>query len=117
MSAGIAEGCREGHVSQGKRPTAPLTEAQLETQAGMELLALCQTMTEDGSALDREISDLREWLERNRESDFPSVGFLTAAAKTILADGKVEVPSGSSVGVPGRAPEARPAPASAGPAS
>jgi hypothetical protein len=62
----------------------------LETQAGADLLALCQTVTEDGSISDREVEDLREWLQRNRGSDFPSIGFLSATVEEILADGKID---------------------------
>jgi hypothetical protein len=66
-----------------------LTKAQLQTAAGAELLALCQSVTEDGSLSKEEIIGIRDWLVRNRDVELPSVQFLFETLKSILADGKV----------------------------
>jgi hypothetical protein len=72
------------------RRTVPLTRAQLQTAAGAELLVLCQTITEDGSIKEDEVSALRDWLQRNHDSDLPSVEFLTSTVEKIIADGRVD---------------------------
>ncbi|MFZ1058149.1 MAG: HIRAN domain-containing protein [Candidatus Rokuibacteriota bacterium] len=53
------------------------------------MIALCQTVTEDGRLVDQEIAALRQWLEENRGSDLPAVAFLVVTVERILADGKV----------------------------
>lgn len=66
-----------------------LTKSQTAAGPGIELLALCQTVTEDGSLSDVEIGQLRDWLAENRTSDLPAISFLTSIVATILHDGKV----------------------------
>jgi hypothetical protein len=66
-----------------------LTKAQLQTAAGAELLALCQSVTEDGSLAKEEIVGIRDWLVRNRDLDLPAIQFLFETLKRILADGVV----------------------------
>jgi hypothetical protein len=66
-----------------------LRRSQLESGAGAELLALCQTVTEDGSVSNDEILALRSWLKENRQCDFPAIGFLTAIVERIIADRRV----------------------------
>ncbi len=66
-----------------------LTKSQVSAGPGIELLALCQTITEDGSLSDAEIGQLRDWLTENREGELPAIGFLTSIVETILQDGKV----------------------------
>ena len=46
-----------------------LTKKQQKTVAGTELLALCQTITDDGQIANDEIVELRNWLHTNRDSD------------------------------------------------
>jgi len=72
-----------------KKPRLSLTKTQIQAGLGAELLTLCQAVTEDGSLSNEEISELRRWLETNRSSDLPAIGFLVATLERILADGKV----------------------------
>lgn len=66
-----------------------LTKAQIQTAAGAELLALCQTVTEDGSLSEEEIAGLRSWLEENRSVGFPSIEHLSRIIEDAISDGKV----------------------------
>jgi HIRAN domain len=72
-----------------QKPRISLSKAQAQVGVGAELLALCQSVTEDGSLSNDEIAALRTWLEANRASDLPAIGFLVATLERILADGKV----------------------------
>lgn len=74
-----------------KKPRLSLTKSQILAGAGAELLALCQTVTEDGSLSKKEIVELREWLESNRSSELPAIEFLASTLERILADKKVTV--------------------------
>ncbi|MDP2373282.1 HIRAN domain-containing protein [Reyranella sp.] len=77
-------------VSQGlKVARLSLSKRQTDAGPGAELLALCQTVTEDGSLSEAEVGQIREWLADNRASDLPAIGFLTSVVETILRDGKV----------------------------
>jgi hypothetical protein len=71
------------------KPRRSLTKTQLETPAGAELLSLCQTITEDGRVSEAEVTALRDWLSRNRDSGLPSEDFLIATVEEILADGRI----------------------------
>lgn len=53
------------------------------------MLALCQSVTEDGSLSADEIVALRAWLQANRNSNLPAIGFLAGVVEQILADGRV----------------------------
>jgi hypothetical protein len=53
------------------------------------LIALCQTVTEDGHLADEEIAALREWLVDHRGADLPAIAFLQETVERILADAKV----------------------------
>lgn len=66
-----------------------LTKSQVSAGPGVELLALCQTVTEDGSLSDAEVSQLRDWLAENRTADLPAIDFLASIVETVLHDGKV----------------------------
>ena len=66
-----------------------LTKKQQETVAGTELLALCQTITDDGQISNNEIVELRNWLHANRVSDLPAIDFLVETVERIIADRKV----------------------------
>ena len=66
-----------------------ITKSQVAAGPGTELLALCQTITEDGSLSDAEIGHLRDWLAENRGGELPAIGFLASVVETILHDGKV----------------------------
>lgn len=53
------------------------------------MLALCQSVTEDGSLSKDEILAIRGWLHANQSSDLPAIEFLAATLQRIIADGKV----------------------------
>lgn len=72
-----------------KNPRVSLSKAQIQEGVGAELLTLCQTVTADGVLTLAEINELRAWLDVNRNSDLPAIGFLVATLDRILADGKV----------------------------
>jgi len=76
-------------ASESSKSRISLTKSQLQTEAGAELLALCQAITEDGSLSEQEIGAMKRWLDDNRSADLPSVAFLTATVERIIADGKV----------------------------
>jgi hypothetical protein len=69
-----------------KKNRLSLTSTQTQTAIGAELLALCQSVTEDGVLQKEEIKALRDWLRANRECDLPSVGFLCDTVERIIAD-------------------------------
>lgn len=71
--------------SRGQR--IALSKAEQETAIGIELLDLCQTITEDGRILDEEVSALRSWLEDNAHVDLPAIEALRLCVTEILADG------------------------------
>jgi hypothetical protein len=68
-------------------PTAPagsknrisITAAQAKTEAGAQLLKLCQEVTGDGQLSDEEIAAIRHWLVENSTVELPAVAFLSAA--------------------------------------
>lgn len=69
-----------------KKPRLSLTKTQAQAGVGAELLALCQSITEDGKLQKEEIKALRDWLGINQNSDFPSIGFLCETVGRIIAD-------------------------------
>lgn len=66
-----------------------ITKLQRETAAAADLIALCQTITEDGRLSEEEIHALRRWLDERRGSGLPAIEFLTETVNRILADGKI----------------------------
>lgn len=66
-----------------------LSKKQQETIAGADLIALCQTITEDGQIANEEIIDLRNWLAANRDSGLPAIDFLVETVERIITDRKV----------------------------
>ena len=54
-----------------------LSAKQQLSDAGVELIELCSTITENGRLLDPAIEALKEWSERYRDADFPSRELLT----------------------------------------
>ena len=70
-------------------PRTSLTKKQLGTEAGLELLSICQSITADGRVADEEIHALRAWIERNRAAELPAVEFLAATLERVLADGVI----------------------------
>jgi hypothetical protein len=53
-----------------------ITKLQRRTAAAVDLIALCQTITEDGSLADVEVAGLKEWLTENQHADLPAKDFL-----------------------------------------
>jgi hypothetical protein len=74
---------------QPRKVRLSLTKAQIQAGVGAELLALCQSVTEDGSLSKEDIVALRSWLKANRSSDLPAVAFLAWTVERTVADGKV----------------------------
>jgi len=66
-----------------------ITSSQAASGAAADLVALLQTITEDGRIGNSEIKSLRNWLETNKDCGLPSVPFLTLTIDAIAADGKV----------------------------
>jgi hypothetical protein len=69
-----------------RRRTVPLTKTQLQTEAGAELLALCERITADGRVTDDEVKELEAWLARHETTDLPAVAFLRTCVSAILED-------------------------------
>ena len=55
----------------------------------MDLLDLCQTVTEDGSISGEEVGILKKWLDENRPADLPAITLLINTIEQILEDGKI----------------------------
>jgi hypothetical protein len=82
----------------GKRRIS-ITKLQRRTAAAVELIALCQTITADGSLTDVEIAALKEWLIDNEKIDVPAKDFLLLTVTKILADGRVSAEKRDNVGL------------------
>jgi hypothetical protein len=67
-------------------PRLSLTPKQLETAVGIDLLALCQRVTADGSISSTEADELRRWLEESASIEMPAIGYLRGTVERILAD-------------------------------
>lgn len=76
-------------ANSGKNARVTVSKRDRETEIGLELLQLCQTITADGQVLDAEIVGLNEWLETNQHVDLPAVPFLSKVVGQIVADGVV----------------------------
>jgi hypothetical protein len=70
-------------------PRVSLTKRQLETEAGSELLGICQEIIDDGALSDAEIARLRDWLRVNEGADLPARDHLFALVEQVLRDGKI----------------------------
>ena len=66
-----------------------LTARQKEARAGIELLVLCNTITENGRLFDDDMAALSEWKERYRDSALHGREQLTHTLDRILADGMI----------------------------
>jgi hypothetical protein len=67
-------------------PRVSLSNMQLQTPAGAELLALCESIKADGQLSKDDIVRLAQWLRTHRECDLPAVAFLTEVVERIVAD-------------------------------
>jgi len=70
-------------------PRVSLTAKQLETAVGIDLLALCQRITADGSVTQEEVQELTRWLDETASIELPSLGYLRGTVQRILEDGQV----------------------------
>lgn len=66
-----------------------ITKLQRQTDVGVALIALCQTVTDDGSLSDDEIHALSEWIRENDSSDLPAIRHLQSVVNQVIADGVV----------------------------
>lgn len=73
----------------GRNRRVSLTKSQRNTEIGIELISLCQSITEDGSLSDDEIRDLERWLKDNESADLPAIAFLLETLRKCLDDGKI----------------------------
>ena len=72
-----------------RNPRLSLTSKQRESAAGVDLLALCQRVTADGSITADEAEELMRWLRENPSADIPAISYLRGTVERIIADGKV----------------------------
>jgi len=75
--------------TQPKRRRLSLSKAQRETAAGIELLSLCEAVTEDGRISDDEIGLLRGWADHHADCDLPAHEYIAATITKVLADGVI----------------------------
>jgi hypothetical protein len=66
-----------------------ITKLQRQSAAGADLIALCQTVTEDGSLSEEEVAGLRQWLDDHASTDLPARDYLFHTVAQIVADGRV----------------------------
>ncbi len=72
--------------SDANKTRLSLTMSQTQAGAGAELLALCQSLTENGSISDAEARELKAWLLDHRSADLLSVQFLTSVVEQTVTD-------------------------------
>lgn len=66
-----------------------LSQSQLATALGAELLSLCQSVTADGRLAPEELEGLRRWLGDAAAADIPALSYLRASIERVLADGRI----------------------------
>jgi hypothetical protein len=66
-----------------------LTHAELCTELGRELLALCQSVTADGRLSPDELEALKQWLRDAETASMPAAKHLRWVIAKVLADGKI----------------------------
>jgi hypothetical protein len=66
-----------------------ISNAQAQSGAAAELVALLQSVTSDGRISSDEIKELHRWLQRNRDTGLPGIELLAMTIETIAADGRV----------------------------
>jgi HIRAN domain len=75
--------------TQKRSPRVSLTKRQLQSAMGVELVSLCQTITQDGRLDQTELSLLQGWLDAHQDASLPSVSYLTAIVKQVLNAGSI----------------------------
>jgi hypothetical protein len=83
QEAGEAAGAPEKRLS--------ITKKQLQSDSAVELVALCQTVTADGTLSEVEVGELQRWLNDHRGADFPAIAFLTSTVEKITSDRRITV--------------------------
>jgi hypothetical protein len=66
-----------------------LTHAELCTELGRELLALCQSVTSDGRLSPEELAGLKQWLSDAETAAMPAAKHLRGVIQKVLADGMI----------------------------
>src|SRR5512134_1300403 len=74
-----------------------ITKMQRQSEVGIELISLCQSLSEDGCLSAPEIHDLQRWLEDNQSSDLPAIGFLVETVRKVLEDGRISLEESRAV--------------------
>lgn len=70
-------------------PRLSLSKSDATTDAGAELLAVCQESTLDGTLSKDEIARLIRWRQRHGDSDLPAARFMTTLIDRIIVDGRI----------------------------
>lgn len=71
------------------RKRLSLTKTDVQTTAGLELLQVLQSITDDGHVQEAEVHQLRDWLIQNAEVALPSREYLTHIINPVLKDGVI----------------------------
>ena len=66
-----------------------LTNAELCTKLGAELLSLCRSVTADGRMAPEELDALRQWLSEAESASMPASRHLRGVIEKVLADGRI----------------------------
>jgi len=66
-----------------------LSQAQLATALGAELLSLCQSVTADGRLAPEELQGLQQWVNDADAAALPAVQYLRTSIERVLADGRI----------------------------
>lgn len=77
----------ETKAAKPNKPRISLTAKQLQLDTGMQLLAICQSVTSDGRLSDDEVHELQQWISDNQGHDLPAIQHLTANLEEVLLDG------------------------------
>ncbi|MBX7258446.1 MAG: HIRAN domain-containing protein [Candidatus Hydrogenedentes bacterium] len=67
----------------------PRSEEGISESAAVDLVQLCETVTQDGSLSDEEIEQLRRWVIDHRSIGSPQIAFLHDVIEVVVADGKI----------------------------
>lgn len=68
-----------------------LTQGQLKTDEGQQLLELLMKITHDGVVDYEEVETLSEWLDDHIDSDIPAIGYLRDIIESIWRDNDIDM--------------------------
>lgn len=71
------------------KPRVSISKADRNTEIGLELVSLLNTVTDDGRISVEEVAGLQVWLQENRHVDMPAIAFLAFTVEHIISDGIV----------------------------